>query len=191
MDPETIVPTTVPLVVDAIRSIEDHEMVRCAYYAIASDAPVLEANVQVDGTNRPFLFMQLEAIFLNPPDTQDQFDSIEAVDAMYEYAARYDGLFVDINDIWVPLTWFGYEDIRPSRLFRIAIDDFIHCWKFRNDQITIDVFLAESYSKRDGPSLYYSEEETAAFKAWTERQIALSREIYHQNRDNYLPKIAE
>lgn len=191
MEQETTVSSTVPLVVDAVRNIEDHEMVRCAYYAIASDAPVLDANVRVDGTNRPFLFMQLEAIFLNPPSTKDQFDSVDAVDAMYEYAAQYEGLFVDINDIWVPLAWFGYEDIRPGRLFRITIDDFINCWKFRNDQITVAVFLEESFSKRDIPRLYYSEEETAAFKAWTERQIALSREIYHQNRDSYLQKITE
>ena len=192
MNQETGPSNTVPLVVDAVRMIDGHEMARCAYYSIASEAPMLDTDIQIEGTNRPFLFIQLEAIFLSAPNTKGYFNSIDEVNAMYEYAEQHDGIFVDINDIWVPYKWFGVEEIEAGMIFRIAIDQFIRCWKFRNDQIAVDEFLINSsIEEREEPILSYSNEETTAFQSWSDQQIEQSREIYLENRDNYLQKIEQ
>lgn len=183
--------STIPLVVDAVRMIDGYQMARCAYYSIASDTPMLDTDIQIEGTNRPFLFIQLEAIFLSPPNTQDYFNSMDEVNSMYEYAEQYEGIFVDINDIWVPYQWFGVEEIEAGMIFRIAIGQFINCWKFRNDQITVETFLEDSVIERKEAILAYSNEETSAFKSWTDQQIERSREIYRENRDSYLQKIEE
>ena len=191
MNQETHRSNTILLVVDAVRMIDGHQMARCAYYSIASDVPMLDTNIQIEGTNRPFLFIQLEAIFLSAPNAKGYFNSIDEVDSMYTYAEQYDGVFVDINDIWVPYQWFGVEEIVAGMIFRIATDRFINCWKFRNDQITVETFLKDSVVEKKEAILSYSSEETNAFKNWTDQQIELSREIYRENRDSYLQKIKE
>lgn len=39
--------------------IDGHQMARCTYYPIAFKAPMLDTDVQIEGTNSPFLFIAL------------------------------------------------------------------------------------------------------------------------------------
>ncbi|NND34132.1 MAG: hypothetical protein HKN76_16210 [Saprospiraceae bacterium] len=188
--------SSIPLVVDVIRMIDGYEMVRCAYYSIESETPLLDTEIEIEGKNNPFLFIQMEAIFLGSPDRLDHFNSTSDIDAMYEFAERHDGIFVDINDVWVPLTWFDQTEIKSGMVFRIPIDKFISCWKFRHNHIAVEVFLAEEIkeirTKQKAlarPYLVHSKGETSTFEEWTQQQISQSREIYQNNRDNYLQKI--
>lgn len=191
MDSETPNKTTIPLAVDAVRTIDSYKMARCAYYSIASETPMLDTTIQINGANRPFLFIQYEAIFLSSPYTKGHFSSIDEVNAMYEYAEQHDGIFVDINDIWVPYAWFGVEAVEIGTIFRITVEHFIRCWKFRNDQIAVDELLGDPDRYEAESILSYSNEETNAFKSWADQQIAQSQKIYRENRDNYLQKISQ
>jgi hypothetical protein len=180
--------STIPLVVDVERNIDGYEMVRCAYYSIESETPLLGTEIEIQGTDHPFLFLHLEAIFLGSPINQDYFYSTDDIDAMYEFTESHEGLFVDINDIWIPISWFGKQEIKQGRIFRIPVDRFIACWKFRHDHIAVEELIATDL-KEVAVYLDYSEEESRSFDEWTRLQISQSQEFYHSNRDNYLQKI--
>lgn len=178
----------IPIVTDVIRNIDGLEMVRCSYFSIQSDTPLPDWNITIDETTSPILLLNLEAIIVGPLQENDEFRDAGDIESMYEIAEQVEGLFVDINDIWVPLTWFGNADILQGTVFRISQSRFTICWKLRNDSIAFEDFKSE-LENTFKPEMQFSETETLAFREWTKRQINNSRELYHENRESYLNKI--
>lgn len=182
--------TFIPIIVDVERNIDGIKMIRCSYYSIQSDEPMPNWSLNIGRNNAAMLLLNLEAILLGSPDSPDNFRNVNDIDAMYYLVEEHEGLFVDINDIWVPKRWFGKDDLKQGLLFRISQESFSWCWKFRNDVISAEEFLAFEKEMKDS-YLRFSEEETNAFYMWTEKQILQSRDIYQEKREQYLQKIKE
>jgi len=180
----------IPIVTDVIRNIDGLEMVRCSYFSFQSDTPLPDWSLTLSRSTYPILLLNIEAILIGPIRDGDRFRNLEDIESMYDYADENEGLFVDINDIWVPLTWFRRSKIEQGMVYRIPQDRFIHCWQLRNDNISIEEFISinENIVEFD---TRFSEEETLVFKDWVEKQISRSKEIYRENRESYLKKIKQ
>ena len=197
-NPDLMDQALIPIVVDVKRNIDNHIMVRCSYYSIQSDKPMPNWTIQAGGTNEAMLLLNLESILIgNPNKASYHFGEVSDVEMMYDFVEKENDLFVDINEIWVPIEWFGGVPIKQGYLFRIHQVHFSWCWQLRNDIISSDEFYSKSLDDENLKSLMdrepivkYSEKESEVFKQWTEKQINRSREIYQANKENYLEKIS-
>lgn len=192
-------PVLIPITVDVERNIDGYPMVRCSYFSIQSEDPLSNLTLNTDLFRAPILSLNLEAILIGSPNEGINFSSVQDINDMYDYIEDQENLFVDINDIWVPVEWFGEVEIKQGMIFRIPDHLFSLCWKLRNDRISTEELYAQTAGlpKREDKELIspqavvqlrYSEEETGAFADWTRTQIEESRAIYQNNKENALTK---
>ena len=189
----------IPIITDAIRNIDGYQMVRCSYFTIQSDDPLSHLSLSNSGFDSPAILLNLEAILIGAPNDQKRFNGIKDINALYEYVESNDNLYIDLNDIWVPIKMFGTEKITQGMLFRIPDYYFSLCWKLRNDRISSEElfghigkdYLDPATESPPHPLLKHSKKETNAFKRWTKRQIEESRKIYKANKSEALKKIEE
>lgn len=180
----------VPIIVDVKRNIDGYQMIRCSYFSVQSDEPLPNWNLKMGEVNSPILLINLEAIIVGAPNNSNKFNNYEDIIRMYNNIEKYDALFIDINDIWVPIEWFGIIGINQGMVFRIPQDRFSLCWKLRNDKISIEEMfedeniLDERIKSKliERPPVRFSEGETFVFKKWTEVQIDQSRENYKNSK---------
>jgi len=179
---------SIPVVADVERNVDGIEMIRCSYYSIQSDTPIPNWNMNAFGTSIQILLLNLEAILVGPTHEGVKFRDVADIESMYDFAEQNEGLFVDINDIWIPSAWFSGYKIEQGFVYRISQDNFTLCWQLRNSNISSEEFIFRS-EFLDRPNIRLSEEETVVLRAWTKKQINKSQEIYQENRNNYLQKI--
>ncbi len=182
-----IAPLLIPVITDVERNIDGVNVVRCSYYSVRSETPLPNWTINVLGISSRMLIIDLEAILVGPPD-KDVFNSIEEIDLMYDFVENNEGVFVDINDIWIPTTWFGNINIKQGLVFRIDQEKFTLCWKLRNDYISYDEFEL-GCKEIEELFIIFSGSETSIFEKWTRKQIEDSKEIYQGSREIYLKKI--
>ena len=189
----------IPIIVDVEREIDDYRMIRCAYFTIQSDEPLPNWSLGIGNFSSPILLLNLEAILTGSPNNPDKFENVEDIESMYDFIERHDELFVDINDIWVPIEWFGKVDVKQGMVFRIPEDRFSICWRLRNDRISIEEMFSDENVKEENiklkllqePHVHFSDNETHVFNQWTKLQIEKSKERYNKNKDRTLKKIRE
>lgn len=187
----------IPIISDVVRNIDGYKMVRCSYFTIQSDEPLFNCSLKIGNLNYPILLLNLEAIILGSPNNPFEFKNMVDINEMYEFIEEGDLLFVDINDIWIPIEWFGEIEIKQGMVFRIPGERFSICWRLRHDKISIEeMFSKENIKDKDvkinflhEPPVRFSEKETQAFNQWTNLQIEQSRKRYEENRNNTLKKI--
>lgn len=182
----------IPVVYDTIREIDGHQMLRCSYFTVQTDEPIPNWNLDLGSESFPILLLNLEAIIIGSPKSPDMFRTPLDIDDMYALIEETAGLFVDINDIWISHSLFKFKEFKSGSVFRLDRELFTYCWKYRNDQISISELIENeiilSSKEREQSLVYYSEEESDAFKNWTSMQIQQSQELYRQN-DSKLKKI--
>ena len=182
----------IPIIVDVERIIDEIPMIRCSYYAIQSDKPMTDWTINAGDTRASMLLLNLEAILVGPPQKEHVFRDKNDVALMYQFVEDQDALFVDINDIWIPLSWFGNNNVKQGQLYRIGQEEFSICWQFRHDMISAEELTEFTKDEvKDESSIEFSEMETEIFHNWTQEQIEQSRKIYQNERSNYLTKIKE
>ncbi len=187
----------IPIIADVERNIDGYKMLRCSYFAVQSDEPLPDWNLRAGEFSSPILLLNLEAILLGAPNETRTFASKEDVTAMYDYIEKQDEMFVDINDIWVPVEWFGGLKIKQGMVFRIPQDLFILAWKFRNDKIYAKELFGHKQvrkAKKLGKTtksamISFSDKESRAFTGWTNLQIEESKKKYEKHRAKMLKRI--
>ncbi|TAJ13759.1 hypothetical protein DMA11_07850 [Marinilabiliaceae bacterium JC017] len=176
----------VPVITDVVREIDGIIMMRCSYFSINSYDSLFGWNLQIRQLRLPILLLNLEAIIIGGPHGNG-FNNPNDISAMYDSIEEEGNLFVDINDIWIPLTWFSEEEmpeeiIPQGRVYRIPSNLFNLCWQFRNDRIDVN----ELPELTPEEQLRHSDEETQFFAEWTNTQVEESRTAYQQNREDGL-----
>lgn len=192
---ENITNSTVPIITDVVRNIDGYEIVRCSYLSLHSDGPNPNWSLNIDGLQSQILLVNLEAIVIGSLKDGSHFHSLSDIEQLYAFAENNEGLFVDINEIWVPFDWLGKKTIEQGLLFRIPVEYFSMCWKYTNGSISSQELFEEELTLRKESNIdsivSFSEQETEAFNTWTKKQIDESIEIYQSNRKDYLAKISE
>ncbi|QLG44854.1 hypothetical protein [Costertonia aggregata] len=182
MDTEKL---TVPIFIDDIKKFTDFRMTRCTYFSVESDNPIPDWGLNIDDENIPLVLLGFEGIVTKPLGEKALFGSDKDIQAFFELIERDDNFYIDVNDIWFPNFLFGYEVPKTSVVFRVSTKLFNLGYRFRNDKIPSQKFIAACGNHL--PEIYFSPLENNAFAQWEQLVIAEAKEIYPKNEALALP----
>lgn len=174
---------TVPVLIDARRTIDDVKVVRAVYLIMTSETPVPGGVVQPGAEAAlPVPILGQMGVIYQPDTSSETFttaDKIEALFATLEEALNY---VVELEDIWIPESWLQHRpDISRRDLYRLTFDLFAACYRYRQGIITEIGSLTDL--NPDTQEIRFSPVETQAFRNWNQRQIQDAIEIYPKNAD--------
>ena len=143
-------------------------MTRCHYMSIENSVPRPGWEIRLGSDVLPFLMLGLVGI-IQQPFGEPRFVAPELIDRLFEQLEEKAGLLINFDDIWLPSFLFERET-HTGDTYRIGIRLFLGAYLFREGRLGEGEF--EVYCKKFGETLVFSEEETRAFAAWSEEQIA-------------------
>lgn len=176
-------PPTLPVIIDDVKDQADFRMSRCTYFSIASNVPSQE--VALDrGMNLPSIMVGFTSVICRPSNRSALFDKPGKISGLFERAEKNEGVYVDINDLWLPNFLFDEENRKRSSVYRIGIELFQLAFNYQNEVISNEDFI--TICKRAGFRADFSPIETDAFAKWSGAQIKHARKYYRQNPEKWL-----
>jgi hypothetical protein len=168
---------SVPVSVDAVRTVGGTEMARVTYFVVASEVPAptwlirprlaSEFSVEVLG---------LMGVICGPGPGIPRFSRPDQIAALFEEVEASPELSVELEDLWIPRDWLA-RDHQPARgdVYRIQLPLFQAAYRFRTEELSREGFVERT--QWEG-LISFSPEETDAFRAWADAQIDEARSIY-------------
>ena len=178
--------TDIPVVFDAIKTLEDFPMIRCNYLSIECDSPGGGWKLSIGDLELPFLMLGLVGIITSPFGAE-RFNNVGLIEDLFEQIEDKAGLLIDVDDIWLPIILFRNIDTVPKigDVFRIIGDVFALALSFREGRLDLESFLNEC-EQFERP-MVLSEEESLSFQKWHDIQIDNVKEHYPKNKGLELP----
>ena len=173
----------VPVVVDDVKRIPDFRMTRFIYFSVACDEPAPGWTLTLRELELPFLLLGLSGIVLSPPGDRSEFLEPADFDSLVDMIEKHAHLYLDINDIWLPNDSLPADRAIRGAVYRIGQELFADAFEFRNDLVSDKAFSAISKDRREQVS--YSEQETRAFRLWTQQQIAGAKANYEEKESEF------
>ncbi len=177
--------TTVPVVVEDVKSYPGFQFTRCLYFTMESEEPSPGWMLRIEAADFPFTMLGLSGIVQAPSFDEPQFTSPDQLEDLIVAVEARDALYVSIADIWLPNALFnsaGHGE--RNAVFRLAVGLFSLAFEYRHARLSTRRFVV---SVADLPnSIRYSPEETRAIGAWATRQMDLARERFPKNRERAL-----
>ena len=171
---------TIPVQVDSLKTMLQPPLVRFTYFTVECDAPTLGGSVKDGGAEIPLLITELSGVVLGHGPEGTPLDAPEKIESLIEAVEADPGLYVDTQDLWVPLAFCPEgEPPRHGEVLRMDGELFIAAHAYRFDRGNLEVFESLRDAERD--LLRRSPEETAAFAAWGDRVIETARRLKHAN----------
>jgi hypothetical protein len=179
---------TIPVFVDSVNKSPDFQMARMTYFSVENDDPSPNWTLNFEGLRLPFFMVNLSGVIWRPDSDEPLFQSAERIEELFDRLDAFDdkGLYVDINDIWLPNSMLK-EPFRRSDAYRISAGLFALALKYRNARIDLDEFKKGCEPLTD--AVTFSEIESRAFKEWENRQITEVRDSFPKNPDLRLKRI--
>lgn len=180
---------SVPIIIDDIKEYEGFKMSRCCYFSIEFDDLGEDWVLGFSNMAIPFMMIGLQGIISSPVGNYGSFNTASDIEYLFNLIEGNDnGLYVDVNDIWVPNSAFKDEEyFKIGSTYRMGYELFRLCYNFRNQRISKTEFL-ESSIEYTG-QLDYSKIETESFRTWEKNQIEEARINYEENREMALEYI--
>ena len=176
-------PLTIPVIIDDVKNQTDFKMSRCTYFSIASNVPSQEIALN-RSINLPSVMVGFTSVICRPSNRSTLFDKPKKISSFFERAEKNEGVYVDINDLWLPNFLFDEENRKRSRVYRIGIELFRLAFNYQNEIITNEEFN-KSCEKAEFRA-DFSPVETDAFAKWGGAQIKHASKYYHQNPEKWL-----
>jgi hypothetical protein len=172
----------VPVVADSVKTQVQFPMVRCNYLSVECDSPKPDWTLSIDRGNLPFLMLGLVGIITRPFDAE-RFYTVQSIEDLFEQLEDRADLFIDVDDIWLPMLLFDDAGIRPEvgHVYRVTSEMFTTAHSFREGRLDLEIFLERCRILER--SLVLSEEEMSAFQQWRETQVRNAIEEYPKNRE--------
>ena len=170
----------IPVIVDAIKTHESFPMVRCNYLSVECDFPNPRWTIGIGGEDLPFMMLGLVGIITRPIGAET-FYNINLIENLYNKIEDEAGLFIEVDDIWLPMLLLHSAKIEPELgdVYRIDSDVFTEAFAFREGRIDQETFLSQI--KQIERPLVLSAEETVVFKQWRGLQIQKAKAQYPKN----------
>ena len=151
-------------------------MARLTYFVIASDVPepswLLELSERHGAS---VIALGMIGVICGPGPRTTLFRAPDQLGGLFEEITQAAHLAIDVEDLSVPVTWFGPEPPSRGDVFRIERSLFQAAYRFR----TGDLELSELAELTVPPgSVVYSPEETAAYRDWAQGRIDEAIAIY-------------
>lgn len=175
----------IPVVIDAERVVDGEEMVRVTYFAVTTDAPAavweveLPAVAQLHGIGvlglAGVIYGALRDVGSPRADEADFDLFMEADDVAAIFALEESGtpLTVQVEDVWMPRSWFDAEPVRGD-VYRVALDVFQAAYRYTAGTIGPDLLIEIDVRGQ----VLNSPAETEAVTEWSQDQIEATRRAF-------------
>lgn len=174
---------SIPIMIDDVKKSNSFQMSRCTYFSIASNLPSTEIT-QDPVLKIPSFMIGFTSLICYPMGHSKLFDKSEEISNLFEAVEKVEGLYVDINDIWLPNFVLDEKNRKRGRVFRILPELFKLAYDYQNGVISDDEFIKTCAEKNFHTE--YSPEETEAFRQWGLEQIEHARKYYKDNPSKWL-----
>jgi hypothetical protein len=176
-------PLTIPVIIDDVKAQAGFQMSRCTYFSIASNVP--SPDITLDPrTNLPSIMVGFTSVICRPSNRSMLFDRPEKISGLLERVEKNLGLYVDINDLWLPNFVFDEKNRKRSSVYRIESELFRLAFNYQNEIISDKDFIR--YCRNMKLTADFSPKETEAFSKWGKQRIEHAREYYHKSRKRRL-----
>ena len=175
----------IPVVIDAERVVDGEEMVRVTYFAVTTDAPAavweveLPSVAQLHGIGALGLagvvYGALRDVGGPGADTVDfdLFIDADDVAAIFALEESDTPLTVQVEDVWMPRSWFDEEPVRGA-VYRVALEVFQSAYRYTAGTIGTNLLLEIDAREQ----VISSPAETEAVTQWSQDQIEATRRAF-------------
>jgi hypothetical protein len=178
---------TVPVIVDDVKRLEDFDMTRCTYFSVECSEPQPHWYLGLRERRIPILLLGLSGIITGPNGPYGgEFHDALAIQKFFDLIEENPGMYIDINDVWLPNYLLGNNEIAPGNVYRLRSKLFSISIDFRNGLLTKEEFERQGKEYRD--QIDFSPGESRAFRSWTLHEIDIARRNYHEHREKFLPR---
>lgn len=186
-DEETMRVRTIPIFIDSIKTLGGFQRTRCVYFRVEDlDGPISWPIGSPEGDSSVMLAWGSWAVIAGPRDGRKKdkvFDSIEAIEDMFESIEGSDRLSIELSHLWVPNTLLsapaGQSSDNMARVYRISPELFRVCYRFSADLIDEGEWL--EYCLLHKSEISPSDKEAALFAEWRSLQFKRASERYHSS----------
>ena len=178
--PEAADRVTVPLIVDALRSIEEVPMARCFYFVVeAEDTGEVRALELTSTAAPPLLMVGASAVVHRGTVGQETFSRARDIEELFRSVEEHPDLSIHDSDLYLPAQLLSSgTEVPPSRgdVYRAGVELFRAARRYTAQGLTLEAFLGLADDLAG--SVRVSPEETDAFRLWNEEQIRDAIRIY-------------
>lgn len=165
--------------VDSIKDQESFRMARCLYFSVECDTPSTGWQLGLESGYIPFLMLGLSGI-ITKPIKGDSFNNEDDIDSLFETIEKHENLYVDINDIWLPLFVLD-KNAERSDVYRIPFELFSIAYDYTLGRTSIDEYL-ENVRKHQASKAALLLAEIAGMKLpehWRFERMGKEREVFY------------
>lgn len=176
---------SVPVSVDAVRTVDTLEMVRAVYFVVTSDVPWPDwlpgtPHATGDDTNErvPRLHLLGSAgVVYGPAARGRQFTSPDQLDQVFDmYDRPEDGFTVEVQDVMIPVFWI-FDSFKSHDVLRVPLEQFHRAYRYTTGLVTTPDLFIDTYD-RDVDTVGISIGEGEVFREWSTSQITEATELY-------------
>lgn len=180
---------TVPVIVDSVKRDKGFAMVRCNYFAVASDSPTASGFESAGGRRLPVLTLGGSGILYRPLGRARTFRDPDQIKRVFEAVEGVDDVYVDVDDTWLPISAFPdspRKSLMRGGVFRVSLELFKLAGDYRRGRIPEKEYLERAPRIENG--ITYSRQETKAFGRWVDTTIEEARTLYNSRSAMKLPR---
>lgn len=191
-------PYDVPIVLDAVRWLDDFDMARCLFYTIEVSAAIDDWAAWLRAHQVPFLLLGIWPVLLRPGLETPRFTAAEQIDQLFDGIEAHEGLLVETAHTWVPIRLFEADShwdlaqqakgssARRGAVWRVSLELFQAALRFELGLLSSASFAEQcrALANLGDPPLVYSPQETEVFRAWSAAQIDAARQNYEEQRQD-------
>lgn len=170
---------SIPVMVDDRKDIGEFMMTRVAYFYIeAIEAP---PDIPIDYSDLaiPFFPLEFSGVLHKPNDKKEYFETPELIEELYQAVERYESLYIDTDNIWIPNKLFNKLPER-GEIYRIPFDLYIKLYSLCRDDASLDAGISR-FSDMDS-LIIFSDVETIAFAKWTKGIVENVKTTYPKSK---------
>ena len=177
---------TVPTMIDDIKKIGKFQMSRCTYLSIECSKPSTGWTLDLGNVKVPFFLIGLSGIIIEPDELNDKFDSPLKIDDLFERVESSENLFIDVNDILLPNSYFRSGPHKRGSVYRIPHHVFGYAMSYREGLYSLGDLISLCDNEIKGAQ--YSDIETSAFHTWSQNQINDAKKNYKADKKKKLKR---
>ena len=177
---------TIPIIIDDIKKQKDFDITRCTYFSIQCDTPSADWSLTVQNIYVSFLMMGISGIIYRPADGSDKFDHPDKIEKIFDIIESNEGLYIDINDIWMPNGFFTIGEQKRGSVYRLPLDVFSTALAFRENTACLKDLV--KMCGRHPKGAIFQDDETWAFSTWSQMQIDEAKRFYRSNPQKKLQR---
>jgi hypothetical protein len=160
---------TVPIFVDSTRPSGNARFARCTYFCIDCQTPQTDWSLALSYDSIPIVLLGMSCIIISPLEG-GFFTRPQQIEKLFDLIERMDGLVIEVNDILVPTRLLpDRENRHRGDTLRTGINFFRSAFAFRAGRQSEEEYFLQA--ERAEQPLFFSAEETQAFRGWEENVI--------------------